>query len=224
MAQSVFKDAVIEREGGGRHGFVAHAISTACLFVPALALGCAAGALLALVAFSTGLFGASLERFLEFFRCLPPLIFIPFLLLAFDASYLSVFATGFLYSTYSFFFYWLAALRKIPKSYTESATLLGAGAWQLSRTVLLPGSVPDVVAGLRISGCITLGIMVAAEYLGAPMGIGRTLKFAVSYSSATMLFTGIFWAIMLAVGYEVVVVLVGARLLRWARRGAATRE
>ena len=215
FVSSAMNDAVLEREGAGDGGFLPHATATVLAFLASVSLGCLAGALIAAIAVGSGIVGASLERILEFVRTLPPLIFVPFLLLAYGASHTSVFLTGLLYATVSFFFYWLAGLRSVAASYIEQAKVFGAGNVTIWHTVLVPASLPAVLGGLRVTGGLTLGIVIVAEYLGGPSGLGRTLKCGVAYSSALMLFVGVLWAVGIGVVYDILIGLVTRRALGW---------
>ena len=217
--ESLFSSGVIYGEGGGQYGFAPHIAATLTAFVPAVAAGTVIGLHLAAVIQFSGLFGRACEAVLEFFRTLPPLIIIPFFLLCVDPGYISVLSSALLYGAYSTCFFALGGMRRTDRRFVEMARLSGASRWQLWRTVYLPALIPDLVAGMRLSGSLALGIVVVAEYLGSARGLGRTIKYGISYSSALLLFTGMFWAVMIGLCYDIILTLLTRRCLRWSERG-----
>ncbi len=57
----------------------------------------------------------------------------------------------------------------------EAARTLGAQHWQIITEVLLPASVPSIVAGLRVSAGLAWQSLVGAELIVASSGIGYLL-------------------------------------------------
>lgn len=88
--------------------------------------------------------------------------------------------------------------------------------WQsIVRKIILPGAMPGILSGLRISLAIAIILLVAAEMLGAEYGIGAYILEAGSLYDLDRLFVGV--AILSTIG-----VLLSAgigwleqRLLRW---------
>jgi len=63
------------------------------------------------------------------------------------------------------------ALEKIPKELIEASLDLGATPWQTVRRVLLPLSIPGVVAGSIVTFALSFGDFVTPTLLGGPSGI-----------------------------------------------------
>jgi spermidine/putrescine transport system permease protein len=63
------------------------------------------------------------------------------------------------------------ALEKIPREVTEASLDLGATPWQTFRRVLLPLSIPGVVAGSIFTFALSFGDFVTPTLLGGPSGI-----------------------------------------------------
>jgi len=68
-----------------------------------------------------------------------------------------------------------AGLRKIDPTLLDMARTLGATEQQLWRTVLLPGSLPGVLAAMRLGLGRALNGMVVAELLLIAVGVGKLL-------------------------------------------------
>jgi ABC-type nitrate/sulfonate/bicarbonate transport system permease component len=65
--------------------------------------------------------------------------------------------------------------RYVENHLVEAARTLGAGHWQIITEVLLPASVPSIVAGLRVSAGLAWQSLVGAELIVASSGIGYLL-------------------------------------------------
>jgi spermidine/putrescine transport system permease protein len=64
-----------------------------------------------------------------------------------------------------------AALEHIPRNLVEASHDLGATPWQTFRKVILPLSIPGVVAGATFAFVLSLGDFLAPLLLGGPSGI-----------------------------------------------------
>ena len=64
------------------------------------------------------------------------------------------------------------AIRNIPPVYLKAARTLHLSKWQTVTTVLLPATLPEVVAGLRIGFTLTLLGVLLAEMFAAKEGLG----------------------------------------------------
>lgn len=64
-----------------------------------------------------------------------------------------------------------AALEKIPREYVEASMDLGAGRWRTFVRVILPLSIPGVIAGSIFTFCLSFGDFVTPTLLGGPSGI-----------------------------------------------------
>jgi ABC-type nitrate/sulfonate/bicarbonate transport system permease component len=158
------------------------------------------------------------EPILEFARILPPLLLIPVtLVLVRNPSQMPVLVVAG-YTGMILLVYGLSALRNVPETYLQLGSLLGASPTSNALKVQLPAIVPELVGGVRVAAALGIGISVVAEYLAAPEGIGRVMKYALSYSSVSLIVVGIVWTILLALTTDTILVLLTARLLRWTTR------
>lgn len=85
--------------------------------------------------------------------------------------------------------------RFVETRYIEAARTLGAGPLRIITEVLLPASVPSVVAGLRISAGLGWQSLVGAELIVASSGIGYLLVKGQSNLSTSIVMSG-----MIAIG------------------------
>lgn len=108
----------------------------------------------------------------------------------------------------------VVGLRGVDPAVTESAIGMGMGFWRRLRTVDLPLAWPVVLAGVRVSAQILLGVAAIAATIGGP-GLGNLIlngldrvgtRFAVPVAMA-----GVLGVVALAVLFDLAFVLV-ARL------------
>ena len=68
-----------------------------------------------------------------------------------------------------------AGVRTIEPHLIEAARMLGVGRWMLVKEVLVPGALPMIFTGLRLSLQACWTTLVAGELIGAVAGLGRLL-------------------------------------------------
>jgi ABC-type nitrate/sulfonate/bicarbonate transport system permease component len=105
--------------------------------------------------------------------------------------------------------------RLVEVRLVEAAQTLGAGGLRIMAEVLLPGALPSIVAGLRVSAGLAWQSLIGAELIVASAGIGYMMVQAQSNLSPAIVMAG-----MLAVG---VVGLTLDVLLRRAERAVKAR-
>lgn len=99
----------------------------------------------------------------------------------------------------------------------EAAQTLGAGSWRVIAQVLLPASVPSIVAGLRISAGLGWQSLVGAELIVASSGIGYLMVKGQSNMSPAIVMSGMI-AIGI-VGFAIDIALRRVEAVIHARRG-----
>jgi NitT/TauT family transport system permease protein len=99
----------------------------------------------------------------------------------------------------------MSGVLSIDTQYRDVARNLGASRWELFWTVALPGSLPSIFTGMRLSLGFALVVIVGAEFLAADKGIGfmiwqnyQTLR--IKQMFVGLVITGIMgWALTLLV-------------------------
>jgi NitT/TauT family transport system permease protein len=67
------------------------------------------------------------------------------------------------------------AIRNIPRVYLKTARTLRLSTWQTIATVLVPATLPEIVAGLRIGFTLTLLGVLLAEMFASKYGLGSLI-------------------------------------------------
>jgi ABC-type nitrate/sulfonate/bicarbonate transport system permease component len=79
--------------------------------------------------------------------------------------------------------------------YVEAARMLGASNWRIITEVLLPASVPSIIAGLRVSAGLGWQSLIGAELIVASSGIGYLMVKGQSNIDTSIVMSG-----MIAIG------------------------
>lgn len=109
-------------------------------------------------------------------RPIPPLAWIPLAIvwlgLGDGAKVLVIWFAAFVPSVINSY----AGVRAIEPHLIEAARMLGVTRWMLVREVLVPGALPLIFTGLRLSLQACWTTLVAGELIGALAGLGRLLQ------------------------------------------------
>ena len=137
-------------------------------FVIAAVLGIVAGTLVARVTVIENL----VEPVLDVLRPIPPLAFLPLLVLYLGIGEAS--KIGFI--AYSAFFPVFTTTREgikyVDPLLVRAAESLGASERDILRYVIIPAAMPSIMTGLRLSFALSFFVIVAAEFIAAERGLG----------------------------------------------------
>jgi ABC-type nitrate/sulfonate/bicarbonate transport system permease component len=111
-------------------------------------------------------------------------------------------------STYS-------AVDNVPRSLIRMAQSFGLGTPAIVRKVILPGAMPGILAGFRISSSIALILVVAAEMIGADVGIGVFVLAAGNLMQTEQLIAGVTLLSLLGLTISWLLSVAERILLRW---------
>ena len=96
----------------------------------------------------------------------------------------------------------LGGVQSVPRTYEQALAVLGAGKWEIIRSVLLPGALPSILNGLRLAMGFGWRALVASEMLAAATGLGY-LVYRGSYDFRyDLVWAGIFLIGIISVGLE----------------------
>ena len=108
-----------------------------------------------------------------------------------------------------------AAVDNVDRSLIRMGQSFGLSWWSIVHKIVLPGAMPGILSGLRISLAIAIILLVAAEMLGAEFGIGAYILEAGSLYDLERLFAGVVILSVLGVCVSAVIGVIEARVLRW---------
>ncbi len=152
-------------------------------------IGCSVGIVTGIMSGYLQLVQRLWDPIVQIFRPIPPLAFLPMFILYLGIGDL----TRVLFIAYAVYFYTymnaMQGVRHIDPVLVRAALSLGATKIRIFRSIILPGAMPSVMTGLRVSAGMALFVLVAAELIAADQGIGYRIMWARQYFQVdTMLF------------------------------------
>ncbi|WP_130832253.1 taurine ABC transporter permease TauC [[Erwinia] mediterraneensis] len=156
-----------------------------------------------------------LDPLIELYRPVPPLAYLPLMVIWFGIGetskilliYLAIFAPVTL-ST-------LAGVKNSRQVRIRAAQALGASRWQLLRWVILPGALPEILTGLRIGLGVGWSTLVAAELIAATRGLGFMVQSAGEFLATDVVLAGIAVIALIAFSLELGLRALQRRLTPW---------
>jgi NitT/TauT family transport system permease protein len=103
----------------------------------------------------------------------------------------------------------------VPRNLIRMAQSFNVPLWRIVSQVLIPGALPGMLAGFRISIAAALLVLVAAEMIGAQFGIGAFLILTGNMMQTDRLMAGVVVVSVLGLAMATIVSYVERRLLRW---------
>ncbi len=107
------------------------------------------------------------------------------------------------------------AVDNVDRTLIRMGQSFGLTWWSIVRKIVLPGAMPGILSGLRISLAIAIILLVAAEMLGAEYGIGAYILEAGSLYDLERLFAGVVILSLLGVIVSAVIGMAERRVLAW---------
>ncbi|MGA3403959.1 MAG: ABC transporter permease [Acetobacteraceae bacterium] len=156
---------------------------------------------------------------LGFIRPIPPIAFIPLVILYFGIGEVSkillIFAASFNFTVLAS----AAGMRSVPEQLIRAGTNLGLSKRQLFASVMLPAAMPQIFTGIKTSIAVSWAVVVAAELIAAQAGLGFIIEDAGTFFRTPEVLIGV--AIIGAIGllFEIIVTMIEGRVLHWQGKG-----
>lgn len=112
------------------------------------------------------------------------------------------------------------AVMGLDRSYVDLARNYGAGSWEQVRYVYLPGSLPRLFTGLRVSLGIVLVLNLSAEMLSSENGLGAMIWMGWQTLAVDNLLVGVLTAALLGFAVQAMLDTLERRLIPWSRAAA----
>jgi taurine transport system permease protein len=208
----------IWNEGFTNTSFLEHIfISTARVF-GAFLLACLIGLPLGLAMGMSPLIRGIFDPPIEFYRPIPPLAYLPLMIIWFGIGetskvlliFLSVFAPIVLGARSGVK---SAAIEQIHAAYS-----FGATRWQVMRHVILPSAMPEILTAMRVGIGFGWTTLVAAEMVAATSGLGYMVLSASQFLQTSVVIMGIFVIATIAFAFDLLMRFLERRLVPWKGR------
>jgi taurine transport system permease protein len=152
---------------------------------------------------------------LEFYRPLPPLSYLPLIIIWFGIEelpkvlliYLACFAPLALAAR--------SGMRSASQEQIHAAYSMGASYWQAIRYVILPAALPEILVGMRIAVGFGWTTLVAAEMVAATAGLGQMVLNASNFLRTDIVIMGIAVIGIVAYLFDLLMRWVERRFVPW---------
>jgi sulfonate transport system permease protein len=182
-----------------------------------LAIGIAAGTVLALVSGLSRWGEAVLDGPIQIKRAIPSLALLPLLILWFGIGETMKVTTITLGVFVPVYIHTHNGLRGIDSRYVELAETVGLRHGAFIRRVVLPGALPGFLLGLRFAVVGAWLSLVVVEQINATSGIGYMMELARTYGQTEIIVVGLVLYGVLGLASDGAVRLVQRRALSWRR-------
>ncbi|WP_201840146.1 ABC transporter permease [Microvirga zambiensis] len=118
---------------------------------------------------------AFIQPMVRFISSVPAIALIPLFIVWFGFNQKAVYATLLYTAAIPLFFSVLTGVQKIPPVYASSLRPLGASTSRIIRDVYLPGAIPGIVVGIRLTLSYGWRAVIAGELIVGSNGLGRLL-------------------------------------------------
>lgn len=190
------------------------AISTARVF-GAFLLACAIGIPLGLAMGISPVMRGIFDPPIEFYRPIPPLAYLPLMIIWFGIGetskvlliFLSVFAPIALGAR--------AGVRSAAIEQIHAAYSFGASRWQVLTQVILPSAMPEILTAMRVGIGFGWTTLVAAEMVAATKGIGYMVLTASQFLQTSTVIMGIIVIAAIAYAFDMLMRFVERKVVPW---------
>ncbi|KUY99984.1 MULTISPECIES: ABC transporter permease subunit [unclassified Burkholderia] len=184
-------------------------------FLLATAIGVPAGVLMGVSRVARGV----LDPLLEFYRPLPPLAYLPLVVIWFGIDETAKLVVIFLACFAPIAMAARAGVRAATVEQINAAYSLGGSFAQIVRHVVLPAALPEILTGLRIAIGFGWTTLVAAEMVAATAGLGQMVLNASSFLRTDIVVMGILIIGAIAWLFDLAMRWVERRIVPWKGRG-----
>jgi taurine transport system permease protein len=205
VATTGFMDATLAQHAAASLGRVALALALA------LATAIPLGLWIGLSRGARGVF----DPLIEFYRPVPPLAYLPLIVIWFGIGELSkvllialaIFAPVVIATR--------TGVQAVDQTRLRAAQAFGATRAQLLRHVVLPSALPQILTGVRVGLGVGWSTLVAAELVAATRGLGFMVQSAAQFLNTDVVVLGIFVIALIAFALELALRALQRRLVPW---------
>ncbi|MDU9026387.1 taurine ABC transporter permease TauC [Pseudomonas mediterranea] len=205
LATSGYMDATLWQHLGASLGRIGLGLLLAVL--TAVPVGIAIG--------SSRIARGVLDPLIEFYRPIPPLAYLPLIVIWCGIGELSKVLLIYLAIFAPIAIATATGVRTVDPAKVRAAQSLGATPAQLIRHVILPSALPDILTGIRIGLGVGWSTLVAAELIAATSGLGFMVQSAAQFLVTDVVVLGILVIALIAFAMEMSLRAVQRKLVPW---------
>lgn len=147
----------------------------------------------------------------------PKVTMLPFIMLLFGIGEISKIVTVAIAAFFGVLINSMAGVLQIEPIYLDAAKSYGADRLQMFWEVIIPGAMPIIFAGLRLSLGTSLIVIVSAEFVAARSGLGYLVWNSWQLLFVANMFVGIVWIMTLGILFTAGLARVERWVMPWKR-------
>lgn len=199
-----------------------HFYVSALAFLTGLGLSVIVGLPLGLVMGRSSTLEDLLDPYITAANATPRIVFLPLLILWFGIGIWSKILIVFAGAVFPLLINTYVGVKNVNRVLVNVVRSFGANEWQVMKIVVLPNSVPYIIAGLRLAiGRAILGVVVG-EFFGSSQGLGYMIASAATNYKVDVVFVGVGIFMALSVLLTLAVKQLESRLASWRPETAKT--
>lgn len=152
--------------------FTNHVLSSLGRVGLSLVIGIPSGIALGVLAGMSRRFAHALEPVGVFANAISGIAWVPLAIVWFGTGWLTTLFILLNTVFWLIFFNTLLGVRGVPRVYENSVLTMGGGRWAIITQVYIPGALPSIVTGVRMSMGFGWRALIAAEMIGGDSGLG----------------------------------------------------
>lgn len=179
-------------------------------------LGCSAAIVLGVLMGWFRAFEYLVDPIVEAVRPIPPLAYIPLVIIWVGIDESSRILVIFLASFLTCIVSTIIGIKQVPRVFIDAAQTLGASQTRLFVTIAIPSALPYIFAGLRVALAASWTTLVAAELVAAQDGLGWLLQNGRRFFRTDLVMAGVVIIGVLAFSMDRGLRYLQRRLTQWA--------
>ncbi|MEW5725378.1 MAG: ABC transporter permease subunit [Thermodesulfobacteriota bacterium] len=205
----------IATEGYRGYTLLGHVGTSMYRVLAGFALGCLLGIPLGMGMGLSSIIRGTFDPLIELYRPVPPLAFIPIIIIWLGIGNQGKVALLFLATLSIMVINARAGVRSVTVEKIHAAYSLGANRWQVLRHVILVNALPEIFTGMRVAMGVAWGTLVAAEMVAATAGVGWMVLNAARYLRTDIVIMGIIVMGVIGYGFDLVMRKIEAKVIPW---------
>ncbi|MGH3741009.1 MAG: ABC transporter permease [Micromonosporaceae bacterium] len=160
-----------------------------------------------------------LEPYILVFFAIPKISLAPLFVIIFSTGLSSKVAIVVIEVFFIVFYSTLRGVLQVNEEFVHIAKVMGASRLTVLRNVLLPASLPSIVAGLRLAVPFAMIGAILGEYIASNQGLGWLVLYFGSTLDATGLFAALVFLVLVVALLDALVRVIEARAVPWQPPG-----
>lgn len=160
---------------------------------------------------------ALMDPFISLLRPLPSITWIPLTMLWLGIGESQKVAIVFMGSWIYILLYTLESTKRVDPLLVRAARNLGASDFAIMHEVILPGALPGILAGLKVTLAISWSCVLSAEMIAAQNGLGALIWIAKDWGNLALVLVGMVCISLTVLAADAVANQIERLLLPWER-------